>query len=66
MTDDKTPSDTNVKDDELCPCGSEKPYLECCKKEYDDIMATRAKLKAALSDPNQAKELAKLIKQAKT
>lgn len=65
MTD--TPSDGDNPDNhELCPCGSTKPYEQCCKKEYDDIMETRAKLKAALQDPTKAKELANLIKQAKS
>lgn len=52
-------------DDELCPCGSGKAYEACCKKEYDQIMVTRAKLKAALADPSKAKELADLLKQSK-
>jgi uncharacterized protein YchJ len=61
MSDDQS----NTPDDELCPCGSGKVYEDCCKKEYDQIMETRAKLKAALADPGKAKELANLIKKAK-
>lgn len=60
MTDDNKP-----QDDELCPCGSGKPYEACCKKEYDNIMATRSKLKAALDDPKKSKELMELIKKNK-
>ena len=56
---------TQPPTDELCPCGSGKPYENCCKKEYDQIMDTRAKLKAALADPEKAKELAELLKQSK-
>lgn len=61
MSDDQS----NTPDDELCPCGSGKVYEDCCKKEFDQIMETRAKLKAALADPSKAKELANLIKKAK-
>lgn len=72
---DKQPPEGSAEDpvegsksdkDKLCPCGSGKDYELCCIKEYDDIMETRAKLKAALSDPHKAKELANLIKQAKS
>ena len=61
MNDDQT----NPPNDSMCPCGSGKTYENCCKKEYDQIMETRAKLKAALADPEKAKELADLIKQTK-
>ncbi len=50
---------------ELCPCGSGKNYLVCCKKEYDAINMAREKLKLAMSDPSTAKELKKLIRDNK-
>lgn len=50
-------------DDELCPCGSEKPYEACCKKAYDEANNARDRLKQALNDPNKAQELKDLLKQ---
>ena len=58
-------TDTPENENDPCPCGSGKAFKECCQKEYDQIMDTRAKLKAALSDPSKAKELADLINQHK-
>jgi len=53
-----------TQDDELCPCGSNKPYEECCKKAFDQANATE-RLKEAMSDPNKAKELKELMERMK-
>lgn len=54
-----------MKDDELCPCGSGKPFEDCCKKEYDHANSARDKIKQAMSDPEKAKELKELLKNIK-
>ncbi len=54
-----------TEENELCPCGSGKAYNACCKKEYDAANSARERLKAALTDPTKAKELAELLKSAK-
>lgn len=53
---------TNMNDEEECPCGSGKPYEECCKKEYDHANAAREKIKQAMSDPKKAEELKEFLK----
>lgn len=50
------------QDDELCPCGSGKDYQDCCKKAFDQANSAREKLKAAMSNPEKAKELKELLK----
>ena len=59
-------------DDELCPCGSGKPFLECCQKEYDEANQevdqaelARKRIKDAMGDPQKAQELKELLKQFK-
>lgn len=54
-----------MNEDQLCPCGSGKPYEECCKKAYDQANQARDKLKAAMQDPTKAKELKELLEQMK-
>lgn len=54
-----------MNDDELCPCGSEKPYEKCCKKAYDQANQARDKIKAAMQDPKKAKELKALLEKMK-
>ncbi|GAA6133627.1 hypothetical protein NBRC116188_04160 [Oceaniserpentilla sp. 4NH20-0058] len=51
-----------MTDEELCPCGSGKPFDTCCKKEYDHANAAREKIKQAMSDPKKAQELKDLLK----
>ena len=53
-----------TKDNEQCPCGSGKPYEECCKKEFDEANA-KEKLKEAMSNPDKAKELKELMERMK-
>lgn len=55
-------------DDELCPCGSGKPFDECCNKEYEQANQreqAKDKLKQAMSDPKKAKELKELMEKFK-
>lgn len=53
-----------MDNEELCPCGSGNPFDTCCKQQYDAINETREKLKQAMQDPDKAKELKALLKQA--
>jgi hypothetical protein len=57
----------NNTQDQSCPCGSDKNYQDCCKKEFDRLNtenAVKAKIKAALGNTNTKTEIQELLKQA--
>jgi hypothetical protein len=53
--------------DPSCPCGSNKDYQNCCKKEFDRLNsedAIKIKIKTALRNANTKIEIQELLKQA--